>query len=75
MRLAPETAVDRRDFFRSGARYVVLAGLGALAALGAARGRRLAGQKCVNRGLCGGCVVFENCGLPQALSAKQLKRG
>jgi hypothetical protein len=62
---------NRREFFRSGVRYSLLAGVSAVAAL--LGRRRLAGQRCVNRGICGGCAVFEACGLPQALSVKQAK--
>jgi len=37
-------------------------------------GRFLTGRegKCINDGVCRGCQVFETCGLPQALSAKQV---
>lgn len=75
MRSGPKSLGNRREFFRAGARYGLLSGLAALAALGIARERRLAGQKCVNRGICGNCAAFAGCGLPQALSARQTKRG
>lgn len=64
----------RREFFRDSIRY---AALGVLVVLSAAltRGgaRRLPGQRCVNRGICGGCSAFSQCGLPQALSAKRAR--
>jgi len=59
---------SRRDFFRDGLRYGVLA---MLAAAGAKAARP--GQTCVNNGICRGCGSFEECGLPQALSAKQTR--
>ena len=72
MRFLPETQASRRDFFRAVARYNCLAVLGAVASL-AARKPGPANQTCINRGLCGTCGVFAQCGLPQALSAKQRK--
>ena len=72
MRFSPERVESRREFFRSGARYSLLALLTAAAGL-AARSRMPAGRRCVNRGLCGGCGVFAVCELPQALSAKRAK--
>jgi hypothetical protein len=73
MRFLPKTQANRRDFFRAGARYSCLAVLGAVASL-AARKSGPANQTCINRGLCGTCGAFAQCGLPQALSAKA-KRG
>ncbi len=65
-------AASRREFLRGGARYALLAGLGAVsAALVRRSGGQLAGQNCINQGICRGCGAFEGCGLPQALSAKQ----
>jgi hypothetical protein len=72
MRFLPERAESRREFFRTAARGGLLALLGAAVAL-AARRQALAGQHCINRGLCGGCPVYADCGLPQALSAKQAR--
>lgn len=74
MRGSMETAQGRREFFRAATRWSLLALLGAAAGL-AARKPRLAGQRCVNRGICGGCMEFAACGLPAALSAKEAKRG
>lgn len=74
MRFLVKKAADRREFFRAGARYTVL---GLLTVTGLFFGRRgqLNGQRCVNRGICAGCVVFKDCGLPAALSAKQARAG
>jgi hypothetical protein len=59
---------SRRGFLRNAA-------LGGLAVLtGALAARRPAGQACVNDGFCRGCAAYEDCGLPQALSAKQALR-
>ena len=54
-------------------RYATLglfaAGTGSVAAK---RRRLLREGKCINGGICSGCQVFEKCGLPQALSAKEI---
>ena len=55
---------NRRDFIRHSA-------LGGMAALTGALAVRSVRQTCHNDGLCRGCAVFDDCGLPQALSAKQ----
>lgn len=70
MRVSPETVESRREFFRAAARYAVLAGVAAVAAVSARRSLRQ-GQRCLNRGICSACGVFENCALPAALSAKR----
>ena len=62
--------IDRRAFLRSGVRYGLLAGLAAVVAR-AVSGGRLGRQDCTNQGVCRGCPVYSDCGLPQALSAKQ----
>ena len=68
-------AHTRREFLRGVIRLAALAGLGALS--GAALRRKAParpGDACVNRGICAGCVAFERCGLPQALSSKKAGR-
>jgi hypothetical protein len=72
MRVLPQKVESRREFFRAVGRYGLLGLLSVAAWLGV-RPRRLDGQRCVNQGICSGCVVFAGCGLPQALSAKQAK--
>lgn len=57
----------RRKFLREAGRWLLGAGL--IGGLGALIERDP--EQCVNRGLCSGCAEFDNCGLPQALSAKQ----
>ena len=67
---------SRREFMRDGFRYAVLTGLAAVSAtLYQRSGGKLSGQTCINQGICGGCTAYTGCGLPQALSAKQAKRG
>jgi len=70
MRFLPQKVENRREFFRATVRYALLAMVSAAATL-AARPRTTGGQRCVNRGICSGCGVFDGCGLPQALSAKR----
>ncbi|HEY5915564.1 MAG TPA: hypothetical protein VJA21_33690 [Verrucomicrobiae bacterium] len=73
MRFSPKEAESRREFFRATARYSLL---GAIAVAATVLGkRRLGSQDCINRGICSSCTVFESCGLPQALSAKQARAG
>ncbi len=49
----------------------VLAILGAVL-VGKKRGPALRQQDCENQGICRGCSRFVDCGLPQALSAKEV---
>ncbi len=62
---------SRREFLKTAARWLLLAGLGGVAAR-LLRGRpRRGAETCVNDWVCRGCEAFKGCGLPQALSAKQ----
>ena len=70
MQVSPVEVESRREFFRAAARYSLLA-LVAFAASLVVRPRTSAGQSCVNRGICSGCGLLPDCGLPQALSAKR----
>jgi hypothetical protein len=70
---SPNSSSGRRRFLRDGVRYIVLGGLAAVSGtLAARKAVRPIGQVCVNAGICRGCAVFEDCGLPQALSAKEV---
>ena len=73
MSLTTKPAGNRREFFRATTRYGLLSLLTAAAVV--VRQNRPAGQTCVNRGLCRGCAVFSDCGLPRALSAKRVLGG
>ncbi|NQT19259.1 MAG: hypothetical protein HQ592_06110 [Planctomycetes bacterium] len=72
---ASDKGLDRREFFGGLLRKAALAALalggGAAAAKRAARSGE---QSCIRRGICSGCKVFDDCGLPQALSAKEAAR-
>jgi hypothetical protein len=70
MRFPPKDCGNRREFFRTALRYGLAGALTIVASL--VRGGR-AGQGCVNKGLCASCGAFETCGLPSALSAKQVR--
>jgi hypothetical protein len=74
MSIRPSAGSNRRDFFRGAVRYGLLSALAGVAALTGMRGR-LKGQRCLNRGICGGCIAFAGCGLPQALSVKAFRGG
>ena len=65
--------VSRRELLGGVLRYATLGVLGAAGGSVFARRRRLLKEgKCISRGICSGCKVFKTCGLPQALSAKQV---
>ena len=59
----------RRKFLKDLSRWAL--GLGLAGGIGALVERNP--EKCVNRGLCSGCGEFDDCRLPQALSAKEAK--
>ncbi len=64
---------SRRQLLAGVLRYATLGMLGTAGGFVVARRRKLGREgKCINRGVCRGCEVFEKCGLPQALSAKQV---
>ncbi|MHC4462334.1 MAG: hypothetical protein ACYS6W_11910 [Planctomycetota bacterium] len=66
-------AQSRRQLLAGVLRYATLGTLGAVGGSVVAKRRRLVREgKCINRGVCRGCDIFEKCGLPQALSAKQV---
>ncbi|HUW17937.1 MAG TPA: hypothetical protein VMW16_01390 [Sedimentisphaerales bacterium] len=63
----------RRELLTGVVRYAALGLLGAAGGAVLAKRRRLVREgKCVNGGICRRCEVFEKCGLPQALSAKEV---
>ena len=65
----------RRQVFLGALRNAGLAvlGLGGGAAV-MKRRRLLRDGACLNRGICAGCDVFDQCGLPRALSVKRATR-
>ncbi|MCP4611163.1 MAG: hypothetical protein GY845_20840 [Planctomycetes bacterium] len=66
-----EKAQNRRQLFTSVLRYTALGVLGAVGGFTYAKKRRLARNGiCINREICASCGIFEECGLPPALSAK-----
>lgn len=67
----PNSGSGRRRFLCDGLRLTLLAGLAAVGGkLITRNGLRRDGQVCAGAGICSGCDVFDDCGLPQALSAK-----
>lgn len=71
-RRPPNSSAGRRQFLRDGLRLAILGGLAAVSGRLAGRvAARPAGQLCISAGICRGCAAFEDCGLPNALSAKQ----
>jgi hypothetical protein len=72
-RHSPNAGAGRRQFFRDGLRYAILAGLAAVSGkLIARQAARPSGQVCISAGICRGCEAFDDCGLPQGLSAKEV---
>lgn len=72
-RRSPDSSAGRRQFFRDGLRYIMLGGLAAVGGkLVARQAARPGGQVCISAGICRGCAAFDDCGLPQALSAKEV---
>ena len=69
-------AVGRLEFLRRAARYGMLSALAGVAVWNMrSRTRWFGGANCVNRGLCGGCPAFVDCGLPPAMSVRQRTSG
>ena len=65
---------NRRQLLAGVARAAVLSVLSLAGGGLIAKRRRLVRQgKCINKSLCCGCNVFDECGLPAALSAKRAK--
>jgi len=64
---------SRRQFF---ARTLRHASLGLIASVGGAnfvkRRKLLREGKCINQGICRGCEILDDCGLPRALSTKMV---
>ena len=62
---------NRRELLTGGVRAGLLGLIGLAGGGAVAKRRRLLHQgKCFNRGLCCDCNLFDDCGLPAAMSAK-----
>ena len=60
---------------REGLRYAVLGALAAVCVkLTVRKAASHGAQTCISAGMCRGCAVFDDCGLPRALSAKEALR-
>ena len=67
--------IDRREFLRGGARFVLTAAMAAFTVRTVVRGGvRLSGQTCIGEGICPRCRNSSECGLPQALSFREAKK-
>ncbi len=63
---------NRRQMMIGVLRYAVLSLVGFFTGSAIAKRRRLIKEgKCIERGICGGCKIYEDCQLPAALSKKQ----
>lgn len=63
---------NRRQMMTGTLRYAVLGLIGFVTGSAITKRRRLIKEgKCIARGICGGCELYEDCRLPQALSRKQ----
>ena len=66
-----EKVQNRRQLFTSVLRYAALGVLGAVGGSIFAKRRRLVKNGiCINRQICASCGIFQECGLPPALSVK-----
>jgi hypothetical protein len=66
-----EVKANRREFFRTAARYVSLAGLaGGVASLVALRRVDTSGAGCAKNRFCGDCARLSFCQLPPAPAAR-----
>lgn len=66
-----EPLPGRRQFFRGVLRNVSLALVGVAGGVVVVKRRRFLREgKCISRGVCAGCAVFEDCGLPRARSVR-----
>jgi len=75
MRKHFERVQSRRELLAGFFRYATLGLSGVVGGYVFSKRHRLARDgKCINDGICRGCEVFGKCGLPQALSAKQVLR-
>ena len=64
---------NRRQMMIDTLRYVALSLIGFFVGSSIVKRRRLIKEgKCIERGICGGCKIYEDCRLPQALSRKQI---
>jgi len=71
MKQVQKESATRRQFFSGVLRKASLTLLGAGGGAAVVKRRRLLREgKCLNQGICSGCEVFEECGLPRALSVK-----
>ena len=76
MKKSSENRTSRRELMAKVLRGGVLGLVGAGGGAAVAKRRRLVRQgKCISKGVCRGCGLFEDCGLPAALSAKEVLRG
>jgi len=67
---------NRRDFFRALGRNVILTSLAGLGVkLAMKTHRQSKNETCIGSGICRHCNVLDDCGLPQALSTKQVTMG
>lgn len=72
MRKQIDKEQSRREFLRGSARYLTLGGLALVTGVLFSREKKPStAEKCINLGICRGCSVFKNCGLPPALSVRQ----
>jgi len=70
----PRQVQSRRALFVGVFRYATLGLLGAAGGWGFAKRRKLVAEgKCVSRGICRGCEVFEECGLPPRTNCPAVK--
>jgi hypothetical protein len=67
---------SRRKMLAGALRYAALGLMASVSAALFVKRQRLVKQGlCINSGICDGCEILENCGLPLAVSARQILMG
>jgi hypothetical protein len=73
--LVTHLATNRREFFKSSGRVILLGGLAAIAAIEARRPTDGVAPACDRPVVCQGCSLFPSCELPKAQTARSPQAG
>ena len=67
-----DNQTSRRELMQSLGRGALFTGLAAVSVFAVSKKNRSADETCSNNFICRNCAVLKKCGLPQALSLKQV---